>query len=275
MDGKEVNCTCKFIYAKVLMIAGIITGALLSVLGIVTITADTNNLFAKPIVRWYITDYRKITFSDTKGFSNHEFWIRPHEIIWFEWTTQTAKFVQECDAKYLPLKTGFRTKKTSTGSEYVPCDNFTIDTHYYCVSHPDGVHCEGSASYQGKFHMYTSTLFRTNNVLANQDHRFTIFSFAAISIAFGVIMILGELHVPLVVTKFTFFYYSFVKGLVYIAYGFPCMGLSNLFGLFTAIVLWIIGILNCIYGWRALTSFQWNKIGQRGTTAVVTRREYI
>jgi len=275
MDGKEVNCTCKFIYAKVLMIAGIIVGALLAVLGIVCITADTNTLFASPIVRWYKTDYRKVSFTDAKGFSSHEFWARPHEFIEFIWTTQNPVFVMECDAKFWPLKSGWKTKKTTNGDEIIPLDNMTIDTHYYCRSHYDGIHCEGSSSYQGKYHMYTSNDFRTNGILGNQDYRFTIFIFAAICIAFGVVMILGELHVPLVVTKFTFFYYSFVKGLIYIAWGFPVMGLCNLLGLFTGVALWIIGILNCIYGWRSLTSFQWNKIGQRGTTSVVTRREYI
>jgi len=273
MEGKE--CTCKFVFTKVVMVAGIIAGALVSILGIVTIAGDTGALFSGKVVQWWIRDTTKVTFSDTKGLNHPDIWKRNWEHIIFEWVSQEPKFVQECDAKYLPLKTGFRTRKVAVGSELVTLENFTIDLHYYCVSHPDGVHCEGSSAYQGRIHMYTATVFYTNAYLGNQDMRWTIFVFAMILIAFGVVMILGELHVPLVVTKFTFFYYSFVKGLIYIALGFPCMGLANFLGLVTAIVLWIIGILNCIIGWRSVTTFDWKKVGQRGTTTVVTRREYI
>jgi len=42
-----------------------------------------------------------------------------------------------------------------------------------------------------------------------------------------------------------------------------------------AVAMWVLGILNCVYGWRSLVNFQWNKIGARGTTTIVTRREYI
>ena len=92
---------------------------------------------------------------------------------------------------------------------------------------------------------------------------------------FGVVVVLGELHVPVVTTKFTFFYYGFVKGLIYILVGIPCMGMSNIFGLCVAIFLWIAGLVNCVFGFRAVTSFQWSSIGNRGTSTIVTRREYI
>jgi len=276
MEGKEIHCTCKVIFSKVLLIAGIIVGALLTILGIVTITADTNDLFVSgTFLQWYRTDIYRITFSDSKGLSNRDIWVRPHQFIRFEWTTQTKKFVQECDDKYQPLKTGFRTQTTSTGSEVIALDNFTMNTHYYCVSHPDGVHCETSSSYQGRIHMFKATPFYTNGVLGNQNYRWTFFILAATMIAFGVVMILGELHVPLITTKFTFFYYSFVKGIIYVAIGFLVMGMSNVFGLFVAIMLWLLGIANCVYGWRSLTTFQWSKVGARGTTTIVTRREYI
>jgi len=274
MEGKE--CTCKFILGKVVMIAGVITGALLAVLGIISIAGDTNGLFSGTMVRWFVRDTPRVTFTDNKGLSSNDVWTRTFDQIKFEWTTQKPRFVMECDAKYVPLKNpGFRTKKTTNGNEIVTVENFTIDVHYFCVMNLDGVSCIGSASYQGRIRMYTGSIFRTNAVLGNQNFRFTIFIFSAICIAFGIVMILGELHVPLVVTKFTFFYYSFVKGLIYIAWGFPVMGLCNLFGLFTAIILWILGIVNCIMGWRTVTTFDWKKVGQRGTTAVVTRREYI
>lgn len=88
-------------------------------------------------------------------------------------------------------------------------------------------------------------------------------------------MILGELHVAAITTKFTFFYYGFVKGIIYILVGMLCFGMSNLFGLFVAIVMIAVGVLNCVFGFRGVRSFQWNTIGSRGTTTIVTRREYI
>jgi len=123
--------------------------------------------------------------------------------------------------------------------------------------------------------MYVGTPFYTNGVLGNQNYRFTFFIISCLTIAFGIIIILGELHIPLITTKFTFFYYSFVKGIIYFAYGFLTMGMSNVFGLIVSIVLWLVGVLNCVYGWRSLSTFQWNKVGARGTTTIVTRREYI
>jgi len=155
-------------------------------------------------------------------------------------------------------------------------DNLTLTKHWFCKS-INNKECEYDPS--GKFHIlvhvYKDNLFYTNGYLGNQNMRWTFFLLAVLTVTFGVIMILGELHVPLITTKFTFFYYSFVKGVIYFAIGFLLMGMSNLFGLFCAIYMWLLGILNCIYGWRSLTTFQWNKVGATGTTTIVTRREYI
>jgi len=274
MESKEFKCTCKVVFSKALLICGIVAGALLAILGIVTITGDTHGLFYYPFVRWYTTDYHVITFSETKGFSNHDPSPRPHQYLQFQWTSNKQKYcVMQCDSKYEPLKVGFRTKYSTNGDELVKLNNLTIDVHYFCAS-DDQEKCLPSASYQGRIHMHTGTPFWTNGVL-NQNFRFSFFMLAAVMVVFGVVMILGELHVPLITTKFTFFYYSFVKGIIYIAVGFLVMGMSNIFGLFVAIVLWGVGIANCVYGWRTITTFQWIKVGARGTTTIVTRREYI
>jgi len=185
----------------------------------------------------------------------------------------------ECDSGYTAhIEGGFMTKKGRTGDEELRIRDWDLTTpyHYYCVS-PDGEHCLITPGYQGQIYVYISsdTVFWTWGPMANQNMRWTFFILAACMIAFGVIMILGELHVPLITTKFTFFYYSFVKGLIYFAVGFLLMGMSNLFGLFVAMLMWIVGILNCIYGWRSVATFQWTKVGARGTTTIVTRREYI
>jgi len=276
MEGKEVKCSCKVIYSKALLIVGIISGVLLGILGIVTITADTANLFSATFFQFYITDYRKISFTDDKAFSSTEIWARPHEYLNFIWNTHASKCVIETDANYQRLEHGLKTRSTVSGNELLPLDNVTITTHYFCMSSDDSCRwCDYRSNYRLKVHMYKGTPFYTNGFLGNQNMRWTFFVLAALMVAFGVIMILGELHVPLITTKFTFFYYSFVKGLVYVAIGFLVMGMSNVFGLLVAIVLWVVGILNCIYGWRSVTTFQWGKIGARGTKTIVTRREYI
>jgi len=275
MEGKEVRCSCKVIYSKVLLISGIVAGVLLAILGIVTITADTSDLFAATFFQWYTTDYRKVTFGDDKAFSQTEMWARPHEILVFQWTTHNPKSVRQCDGNYYQiLQQGLSTRYTITGNEQIPLDNLTITTHYFCMSN-DNRTCDYRSNYRLKLHMYKGTYFYTNGYLGNQNMRWTFFLLAVLMVAFGVIMILGELHVPLITTKFTFFYYSFVKGLIYVAIGFLIMGMSNIFGLFVAIIMWVVGVLNCVYGWRSLTTFQWGKIGARGTKTIVTRREYI
>jgi len=277
MEGKEVKCTCKVVYSKVLLIAGIIMGALLGILGLITIVGDTRNLFAYPFVDYFTTTIRKISFTDDKTFSSIALWARPIDHLYFEWTTKTSKQIMETDAHYIRLPSGIRTNTTKTGKELISLSNFTVTDHYFCMSNDWGVTCDARASYHLVVHMYVGTYFYTTpaTYLGNQNMRWSFFILACLIIAFGVIMILGELHVPLVTTKFTFFYYSFVKGLVYVAVGFLIMGMSNLCGLFMAIAMWVLGILNCVYGWRSLVNFQWNKIGARGTTTIVTRREYI
>jgi len=275
MDGKEVKCTCKVIYSKILLIAGIVSGALLAILGIVTITADTSDLFAPTFFQWYTTDIRKVSFTDDKAFSSTEFWARPHQILLFEWTTHQNHTIIETDANYVRLESGLKSANLAVGKEYFNLDNLTITVHYFCMSNDAGRTCDPRSTYHLKLHIYKGTIFHTNGILGNQNMRWTFFLLACLMVAFGVIMILGELHVPLITTKFTFFYYSFVKGIIYVGIGFLVMGMSNIFGLLVAIVMWVIGILNCIYGWRSVTSFQWNKIGARGTTTIVTRREYI
>lgn len=92
---------------------------------------------------------------------------------------------------------------------------------------------------------------------------------------FGVVVVLGELHVPVVTTKFTFFYYSFVKGIIYFLVSMLCLGMANILGLITAILLMIAALVNCVFGFRAVKEFKWNTLAARGTTTIVTRREYI
>jgi len=271
---------CK-IFKKIVMFCGIGAGALLAILGIVTITADTYNTFISgTFVRWYTTDIRKISFTDDLAFSATNIWARPFEYLYFEWTTHNPMTIIETDAKWNRLETGLKSNRTSTGKETFSLSNFTMTAHFFCQS-PDGKICmlngEGKVNTMRTLtvNMYKGTPFYTNGILGNQNFRWTYFMLAVVVIAFGIIMILGELQVPLITTKFTFFYYSFVKGLIYVAVGFLVMGMANVFGLFVAIVFWVIGILNCIIGWRSLTTFQWTKIGARGTTTIVTRREYI
>ena len=190
----------------------------------------------------------------------------------------------------------------------VSLKKLTIQTHYYCVTR-DKDHCRPEDQYHGRIHMYTGSIFRSSNVLGNQNYRWTFFVLAALAVfvphtftithisylarsrffllccfiplfqqtsVFGITMILGELHVSAITTKFTFFYYSFVKGLIYILVGMLCFGMSNLFGLFVALVMIAVGVLNCVFGFRSVRSFHWNTIGSRGTTTtIVTRREYI
>jgi len=275
MNGQEVKCTCKIIYSKILLIGGIVGGVVLAILGVVTITADTTNLFSSKFIHWYVRDIRSITFTDDRGFSVTEWWSRPQDYLYFEWTTHEKKTIIETDANYILLETGLKSIDTDVGKVYFELENMTMTTHYFCMSNDHGRTCDPRASYRCKVHMYKGTLFYTNGYLGNQNMRFTFFLLAVLIVAFGVIMILGELHIPMVTTKFTFFYYSFVKGLIYIGIGFLVMGMSNIFGLVVAIYFWLLGIGNCIYGWRSVTNFKWNKIGQRGTTTVVTRREYI
>jgi len=277
MEGKGTNCTCKIVYSKALLIAGIVIGGLLGILGLITLVGDTRNLFADPFVMYFTTTVRKITFTDDKSFSSVAIWARPVDQLYFEWTSKSNKMVMETDAKYMRLPTGVRTKGTTNGKETIPLSNFTITDHYFCMTNDWGVTCDPRATYHLVVHMYKGTYFYSTpaTYLGNQNMRWTFFILACMTIAFGVIMILGELHVPLVTTKFTFFYYSFVKGLVYVAFGFLVMGMANLLGLAMAVVMWALGILNCIYGWRSLATFQWNKVGARGTTTIVTRREYI
>jgi len=273
MEGKEVKCTIKVVFSKIVLIAGIIGGVLLGVLGIVTISGDVPNFFRAPFADWFHTNYHRINFDDTRGFNYPDFWARRYDTIVYEWNTKEAYCVMETNSDYERVPNGFITKKSTHGEQEISLKEFSIKTHYYCVSQ-DEVHCRGD-SYRGHIYMYDSTPFYSAGPLGNQNLRWTILILSIVFIAFGVVMILGELHVPLVTTKFTFFYYGFVKGIIYFAIGFLCMGMSNLFGLFVAIYMWIIGILNCVVGWRALTSFQWKKVGARGTTTIVTRREYI
>lgn len=275
MKDKEVKCSCKVVYSKILLVTGIIGGVLLAILGIVTITADTKDLFASTFFQWYTTDYRTIRFKEGKAFSTNEFWARPNQILYFEWDTNNPVVVFETDSSYRrPLAGGVKTEFKKNGREYIPMDNFTITSHYFCMSQ-DQVYCVNNHNYFLHVHMYKDSYFYSNGYLGNQNMRWTFFLLACLIVIFGVIMILGELHVPLVTTKFTFFYYSFVKGMIYLSIGFLVMGMSNLLGLVIAIYMWIIGILNCIYGWRSVATFQWNKVGARGTTTIVTRREYI
>jgi len=275
MPGKETKCTCRIVYGRVISITGIIAGALLAVLGIVTITADTGNLFPTNFFSWYSTTTFDVKFRDDSNFSRLEFWARRSHMLYFEWNCNSPKAIFETNSNFTdPLVNGIRTEAKNTGSELFSMDNFTQSTYYFCKSN-DNAHCDPNPGYHLIIHMYKGSPFTGPGVLGNQNYRWTFFIIACLSVVFGVVMILGELHVPIITTKFTFFYYSFVKGLIYIAIGFLAMGMANVLGLFIAIYLWIVGLLNCIFGWRSITTFQWKKVGQTGTTTIVTRREYI
>lgn len=276
MRGGEVQCTVKVVTSRVLMFAGILGGVLLAVLGIVTITADTPHLFASPFVRFYTNDVVKINFKDTGQLSILKVWLRPQDEIEFTWTSTVKRRLMLCNNDHQPISPGFRTALKTVGDEIVSVANLSTGTsHYFCVSDETGERCTGYWRQKGEIAMYDGSVFQTNGQLGQQNMRFTLFALSVVIISFGIIMVLGELHVPLITTKFTFFYYSFVKGIIYLAFGFLVMGMSNLFGLFVAIYFWIIGIANCVYGWRSLAAFQWKSIGGRGTTTIVTRREYI
>lgn len=270
----EVKCSCKFVASKAVLICGLVAGALLTILGIVTITADTKDLFKTPFLRWYTPETSRITFSDTSGLRYRDVWQRPQEKIRWEWTSKSPRSILETDANYEPLPDGIRTEELTNGGVTVSLKKLTIQTHYYCVTR-DKDHCRPEDQYHGRIHMYTGSIFRSSNVLGNQNYRWTFFVLAALAVVFGITMILGELHVSAITTKFTFFYYSFVKGLIYILVGMLCFGMSNLFGLFVALVMIAVGVLNCVFGFRSVRSFHWNTIGSRGTTTIVTRREYI
>lgn len=270
----EVKCSCKFVASKVVFISGIVAGALLTILGIVTITGDTKDLFRTPFLRWYTPETFRITFSDTSGLNYRDVWQRPHEKLRWEWTSKSPRSILETDANYEPLPDGIRTEELTNGGVTVSLNKLTIQTHYYCVTR-DKDHCRPEDQYHGRIHMFTASVFRSANVLGNQNYRWTFFVLAALAVVFGITMILGELHVAAITTKFTFFYYGFVKGIIYILVGMLCFGMSNLFGLFVAIVMIAVGVLNCVFGFRGVRSFQWNTIGSRGTTTIVTRREYI
>jgi len=279
MEGKEIRCTVKFVFEKVLLVAGIIAGAILAILGVVTITADTGDLFAPQFIQWYKRDEYTVKFSNSEGFNDHHIEAHPNDYLYFQWNGNNPRSIVEASSEYEPLGTGLKSEVLTTGTVLFKLDNLTLGDHYFCMSEDNGVHCDSrvdpSFSYRLKLVIKEGKLFYTNGYLGNQNMRWSFFILAAVMVVFGVVMILGELHVPLITTKFTFFYYSFVKGLIYFATGFLCMGMSNLFGLFVAILLWLVGIANCVYGWKSVTAFKWNTIGARGTTTVVTRREYI
>jgi len=280
MEGKEIKCTCKIVYKRVLLISGILSGILLIILGITTITGDTANLFPTGFFKWYTRDVHTCKFSEEKAFPYGVYngvrtlWARPQDHLVFEWTTRNQYSILQCNAYFQPITDGLKTEFTSHAKVTFELDELPITDHYFCRSY-DNVHCTGNANWRLRLTMYKDYAFRTNGYLGNQNYRWTFFILALLTVVFGVIMVLGELHVPLVTTKFTFFYFSFVKGLIYVAVGFLVMGMSNIFGLFAAFVMWVVGILNCVYGWRSLTTFNWSSIGATGTTTIVTRREYI
>jgi uncharacterized membrane protein HdeD (DUF308 family) len=272
---KEIKCSFKFVMSKMVMVAGIIAGALLIILGIVVITADTSALFSAPFVRWYTTDTYLITFSDTKGLSNTDIWLRPHEVVNWQWTTTTTKGIIETNEYYQILPDGFKTALLTSGDVKMKLNNLTIQPHYYCVTGDNPNTCRYGSTYHGIIRMYKSTAFRTNNTFGNQNYRWTFFFLALLMIVFGIVTVMGELRIPLVTTKFTFFYYGFVKGIIYVLVGVLCLGMANFFGLFVAIFMWVVGILNCVHGYKAVLGFNWSTVGARGTTTIVTRREYI
>jgi len=282
MQGKEIKCTCNIVYKRVLLISGILAGILLVILGITTITGDTANLFPTGFFRWYSGDVYTVKFTDEKAFplsiSNgvRTLWARPQDKLVFEWTTRSKSSVIQCDAYFQPIADGLRSDYETQGKVTFDLDDLPIAEYYFCRS-TDNRWCTGYSGnpYRMRLIMYKDQLFRTNGYLGNQNYRWSFFVLALLTVVFGVIMVLGELHVPFVTTKFTFFYFSFVKGLVYIAVGFLVMGMSNIFGLFAAFVMWAVGVVNCIYGWKSLTTFNWKGIGATGTTTIVTRREYI
>jgi len=193
MEDKEIGCTCKVVFSKLLLIYAIIMGALLGILGIITIAGDTNNVFANPFVRYVNRNIRKIAFTDDKPFTYTALWQWPIDDLYFEWTTKDYKMIIETDAKYIRLPTGVRSNGTRTGKVTFPLDNFTIGDHYFCMSNDWGRTCDPRATYHLVVHLYVSTYFANNHYLGNQNMRWSFFVLACLTILFGVIMILGDL----------------------------------------------------------------------------------
>jgi len=282
MEGKEVTCTCRIFYRRLILISGILSGILLVILGITTISGDTANLFPTSFFKWYVRDIHSSAFNEEKGFSwsiyngEHTCWARQQDYLRFEWTTRNNYSVIQCNEKFGSFKNGgMKSDFTTHGKVTFELDKLEVgETYYFCRSFND-VQCSSHQRYHMRLVMFKDDLFRTNGYLGNQNYRWTFFMLAVFTTIFGIIMVLGELHVPAITTKFTFFYFSFVKGLIYISIGFLLLGMSNILGLAASIVIWVVGILNCIYGWGSVKTFNWSNIGATGTTTIVTRREYI
>ena len=134
-----------------------------------------------PFLRWYTPETFRITFSDTSGLNYRDVWQRPHEKLRWEWTSKSPRSILETDANYEPLPDGIRTEELTNGGVTISLKKLTIQTHYYCVTR-DTDHCRPEDQYHGRIHMYTASVFRSANVLGNQNYRWTFFVLAALAV---------------------------------------------------------------------------------------------
>ena len=134
-----------------------------------------------PLLRWYTPETFRITFSDTSGLNYRDVWQRPHEKLRWEWTSKSPRSILETDANYEPLPDGIRTEELTNGGVTISLKNLTIQVHYYCVTR-DKDHCRPEDQYHGRIHMYTSSAFRANGILGNQNYRWTFFVLAALAV---------------------------------------------------------------------------------------------
>lgn len=143
------------------------------------LTADEKQ--RAPLLRWYTPETFRITFSDTSGLNYRDVWQRPHEKLRWEWTSKSPRSILETDANYEPLPDGIRTEELTNGGVTISLKNLTIQVHYYCVTR-DKDHCRPEDQYHGRIHMYTSSAFRANGILGNQNYRWTFFVLAALAV---------------------------------------------------------------------------------------------
>ena len=126
---------------------------------------------------WFTKYTYEITFSDSRGLQWYRsFWAMPEQEVHFTWITKEPTTVIETDAYYNHLPNGFKSPDLTTNGDFtLELDQFTIQTHYYCVTEPNSKDkCRGSGAYRGSIIMHTSnSVFRTPEKFANQNYRFT------------------------------------------------------------------------------------------------------
>lgn len=202
--------------------------------------------------------------------------IARHESLRISWATSAAHRLRQTNQFFVPLASGgFGTDTAETnGALTLGAYRFDAGYFYFCLTMPAN-DSECQPTFNRAMGVNNVGFFSMNtNWFGSYNFRFTYIVLMFVLIIFAVVMVLGELHVAAVTTKFTFFFASFTKGLVYIALGVLVMAVANVFGLVTAILLWITGIINMVVGRNYIVNYRWNEVTHRGTTTIITRREY-